>query len=336
MADHARIGFVGLGVMGRDLLKEAVSNPAIHVAGLCDLDIPNREKAWDIVEGTTPTYERYSDLFASEEMDGVVIATPQFLHKEIALAAFESGLHVFCEKPLALNVADCEVMIAEARQANRGLMVGQVLRYIGVYRYIIERALSGEMGEPVSARIWRTSTWGNWLLPWRESFDTCGGLLLEVNVHEVDMMACIMGEAQRVYALGASITEGQMDYDDFITVLIEFEGGGIGNLTSSMADHHGKYTGEIIFERGTIYYDSLSAEVRITKEGEETEVLAYDSVHPEWESGTYREIREFAEHCLGQGEVTIPGAEGMRNVEIAEAAYLSVAERRVVDLPLTR
>jgi predicted dehydrogenase len=294
------------------------------------------EKVGKELSADVTTYTDYGVLLASGELDAVVIAAPQFLHAEMAVGALNAGVHVFCEKPMAMTVLQCRQMIDAAQRNGKCLMIGQVLRYISVFRYVLEKACSGELGRPVAMRTIRNSGhWGKpWLTPWRLKRATCGGMLPEVNVHEIDLMLNIMGPATSVTALGGNYTYPEVDYEDFVNVQITFAGGGIGCVTSGCCDYVGQNSGEVYLERGTIVYNSLAGQVHIGRDGHESEVLAYQDIYPDAENAVAREMREFIEACLGEHPVTIPGEDGMRAVEICEAAYLSIQEGRTVDLPL--
>jgi predicted dehydrogenase len=256
----------------------------------------------------------------------------------VSIASLKAGYTTFCEKPMAMNVRQCAAMIDAAKAAGKGLMIGQVLRYIDAYRYVLELATSGELGKAFAMRTTRTQgRWGNpWIQPWRLSYELCGGMLPEVNVHEIDLMLCILGDAVSVSAVGGHYANDQFDYEDVMTGHITFANGGVGNVTSICCDWLGRHSAEIYLEKGTIYYDSLVNEVHVGKLGEEKRVLKYGQINPEWENGVYREMREFIEACLGERDVTIPGEQGIRGVEIAEAMYLSAREKRPVALPLPR
>lgn len=338
MSDKVRLGVVGLGPMGRDLVRPAAKHESVDVVALCDLDSGLFPEAQEIVAGHSPTlFTDFYEMLDMASLDGLIVAVPQDLHKEFSIAGLEAGCHVFCEKPMALTTVDCESMIATAQSTGKALMIGQVLRYIGVYRYVLERATSGEFGAPVAMRTCRTmGGFGTWARPWRTRYDQCGGLLLEVNVHEIDLMLCILGHATSVTAAGANFIMKDVDYEDFITAHIQFANGCLGSITSVYCDFVGHNNGEIYLQDGTIYYNSLASQVCIARKGESVERIPYDQIHPEWEPGVDREIREFIETCLGSHPVTIPGEDGMRAVEVGEAAYISARENRTVRLPLPR
>ncbi len=337
MEGVAHLGFIGLGTMGRDLLRAAAAVSKIKPSVLADPDVENLQQASALVEKEITTCTDYRKILEEGRLDGLVIAAPQHAHAEIAIASLQAGYHVFCEKPMGLNVIQCDAMISTAKESRKILMIGQVLRYINVYRYILELINSGALGKPLAMRTIRTmGKWGEWARPWRMRRATTGGMLLEVNVHEIDLMLCILGEAVSVQALGKRFINDEVDDEDFITFQVAFKNGTIGTCTSSSIDRITRNSGEVFCEKGTIYYDSVTSTLRVGRDGEDLEVLAYRDIHPEWEDGVTREIREFAEACLGERPVTIPGEDGLRAVEIGEAAYQSVQEGRVIHLPLPR
>jgi len=330
------IGVVGLGPMGLDLLKVVLENRKTHLHAICDANAVTLEEAKQQLSGDVVAYDDYANLLAASDIDAVVIATPQFLHADMTIAGLQAGLHVFCEKPMAMNVQECQRMIDAAERSDKCLMIGQVLRYISVYRYVLEQAQSGELGHPIAMRTVRSSGhWGKpWLTPWRLRRETSGGMLPEVNVHEIDLMLNIMGDARSVSALGGNYTYPEVDYEDFVNIQIQFANGGIGSVTSGCCDFVGQNSGEVYLDRGTIVYDGLARQVHVGRVGSDKEVLAYKDIYPDAENGVAREIREFIEACLGEHPVTIPGQDGMRALEVCEAAYLSIREGRRVDLPL--
>lgn len=335
MEKKARLGFIGLGTMGCDLLREACRNPEAEIAALCDINPQALEKAAGLCAGSPAQYSDHRALIAQENLDGIVVAVPQHFHAAISIEALGAGMPVFCEKPMGLSVAECRAMIEAARKAEKAIMIGQVLRYIGVYRHVLETVQSGALGAPFGVRIIRTmGRWGGWGRPWRLKRETSGGLLMEINAHEIDFMRCILGEAVSVSAMGKRFCNEENDYEDLIFAHIAFAGGGMGSLATAACDHLGRYTGEVFCEKGTVYYDSVAKTIHIQREGAAQEIIAYDDVHPEWENGVYREMREFVETCLGRHPATISGEDGLRNVEIAEACYRSIREGRPVLLPM--
>lgn len=337
MENRVRVGVIGLGPMGRDLCEQVVKNPKGEVVALCDPDNEAIGKAREIAGSQVAVFDSAEDMIAAGGMDGVIVAAPQYVHASLTIMALEAGFHVFCEKPMAMNVKECDAMIAASEAAGRHLMIGQVLRYIGPYRYVLEQVTSGRFGTPRAVRTIRSmGHWGEWARPWRMKYETCGGLLPEVNVHEIDWMINILGNPVEVNFSGDKLNNDAVDYEDFMTGIIHFENGGVGNVTSSCCDFVGRHTAEVFCRKGTIYYDSADNQVRLCEMGKEVEKIPYDAIGKEWEGGTYREIREFLEACLGEHPVTITGEQGRRAFEVCEAAYKSAREGRPVSLPLPR
>ena len=335
---QTRLGFIGLGTMGQDLLREAVKNPRIDITAVCDIDKAVVQKTAEILGKEVTSYFDYTDLLEAGGFDGVIITVPQFAHLEVSVAALEAGYPTFCEKPMALSVRECEQMVHTANRTGTGLMIGQVLRYIVPYRYILELIASGELGKPVAMRTIRTmGPWAEpWIQPWRMNRAQSGGLLLEVNVHEIDLMLCIMGEAASVTALAGPLVDDTVDYEDSVAGIVRFQNGAVGSVMSAGCDFIGKNSGEIYLEKGTIYYESMTGQLHIGRAGQDKEVLAYGDIDTDREGGVYRELREFAEACLGERPITIPGEDGLRAVEVAEAMYASAREQRTIELPLPR
>ena len=119
-----RVGLVGAGVIGRPHLAALLQVQGIKVVGIADPVAPAAE-ALATQAGTT-AYADYRQLLG--KVDAVWICTPTFLHAEQTVAFAEAGVHVFCEKPMALNLGAADRMIAAARQAKVQLMIGQVIR----------------------------------------------------------------------------------------------------------------------------------------------------------------------------------------------------------------
>ena len=318
-------------------MKTLVSESRAEVAALCDCDPEALAEARALLPGPVAEFSAYADMLAAGGLDGVVVATPQEHHVPMSIQGLEAGCHVFCEKPMGFTVRQCQSAIDAAARAGKELMIGQVLRYINPYQFVMETAQSGDLGKPLAMRTSRTSgPWGTWRKDWRLKRATCGGMLYEVNVHEIDLMLNILGEAQEMTASGLHAPGSEVDYEDFITAQIRFQDGVIGSITSACCDFVGRNGGEVFLDNGSIYYDSFCKEVHLCKQGEEKQVIPYDEVAPGAEGGVARELREFTETCLGEHPATISGEEGLRAVQICEAAYLSVAEGRPVALPLPR
>ena len=124
-----------------------------------------------------------------------MIALPSYLHAPAVLQAANAGVGIFCEKPMALNAADCRRMIAAARDRGVALMVGHVMRYYEPYRSILRWQAEARFGRLFAASIWRFFDGRRMAVKggWQASRDKSGGYLFEIGIHELDMLRCLMG-----------------------------------------------------------------------------------------------------------------------------------------------
>ena len=156
---EVRVGLIGCGNMGSGLLKNCAQLENATAAAVADPVIESAKKLAD--ELSVPAYDDYKKMLAEEEIDAVIVAVPNYLHAPVSIDVAESGRHVFCEKPMAITVSDCDRVIQTARANGVKLMIGQVLRYLPVFAKIKEIIDSGILGEPFSIYISRLSG-GSW------------------------------------------------------------------------------------------------------------------------------------------------------------------------------
>ncbi|MFH1741002.1 MAG: Gfo/Idh/MocA family oxidoreductase [bacterium] len=326
---EVRIGVLGCGIMGSDLLNNAVQLRGVKAAGLYDPIKAMREK----LAAETGGYPITSEKAACEDCDAVIIAPPCHLHAKLATLAIKTGRHVFLEKPMALSVKDCDRLIKAAQRADVHLMVGHVLRYVPVYRTVKSLVDAGRVGDVLSIRTVRSFySWSDWTRPWRLKKRQCGGLIFESQIHELDFMRHIAGDVRRVSAVASKSPGEEWDFHDSIFVNLEFHSGAVGNLFACLVDRVGFQGGEIIGTKGTIYFTCPDSIVLRTASGKQSKI---DPTKKKIESCVRREVREFVKAVRGEGPVTLPGEEGREAVAIIEAAHASIASGQSV-LPKRR
>lgn len=330
---NVRLGLISCGNMGASLARSAHGLPDAAVVAVCDIV---EEKAGALAgELDARCFTDYMELLGCDDIDAVIVASPNFAHCEMTVAAADAKKHVFCEKPMALNVADCRAMIEACERSGVKLMVGQVLRYLPVFETITELVESGDFGRAFSVSTCRIGgAWGaaGVRAPWRYKAEQCGGVLFEVNQHEIDYMRRLLGDAKSVFAAMGQYVRQDIDFADLNYVLIHFERGGIGCLMTGQAAEIGSYDGKVLCHKGSIFFDN--GRRRLTYRLAGKELVEIDVRKRKFEPGVRKELRQFCEAIVRDEEPAIPGAEGLRNVEIAEAAILSAREGRLVELPL--
>jgi predicted dehydrogenase len=177
-ATRPRIGFAGVGWIGRNRLEAIERSGAAEVAAVCDPEL----------DGAL-SFEELLD----ERIDAIAIATPNALHAEQAIEALERGLAVFCQKPLARTGAEARRIVDAARAADRLLCVDLSYRHVRAFRAARDLVRSGELGGPVAAELVFHNAYGP-DKPWyRDAELAGGGCLLDLGVHLVDLALWTLG-----------------------------------------------------------------------------------------------------------------------------------------------
>ncbi len=150
-------------------------------------------------------YTDLDEMLDREELDFVDICAPTFLHAEISKKVLARGIHVLCEKPMALCYADCKEMIGVAEEAGRELMIGQCLRFYPAFDYIKEVIDQNRFGKVIGASFSRLSPppvwgWENWFMDPARS----GGCITDLHIHDVDIIRYLFGEPEAVSCRASS------------------------------------------------------------------------------------------------------------------------------------
>lgn len=208
-----KAGLIGCGNMGWghfcNYMRFKEEGDLLCLTCVCDI----RRERLDMAARRDPSlhlYESLDEMLAKEELDMVSIVLPTYLHKWAALKCLERGIHVLCEKPMALTVDDCDEMIAAAKAADRQLLIGQVLRFSDTYQYLKKHADEKTWGSIISARFTRSSSsrppmgWENWF----RKKELSGGGLYDLHIHDADIIRWIFGNPLSVSAATHTSFEG--------------------------------------------------------------------------------------------------------------------------------
>ena len=337
MPDRQRLtlALIGAGGMGQRLAQTANTLPNCEVAFVCE---PDEQRACEVAEALEAELSwPLEELVAHDDLDAVIVAAPNHLHAQLSIAAAEAGKHIFCEKPMALSVADAQCMIEAAEASGVKLMIGQVLRYILPFVWIREFIAEGNLGEPFGMQVTRIG--GPWTgthpQHWRRRADQCGGPLFEIGAHEIDFIRCILGQATSVYARLGHFLPSDVDYEDFAQVMINFDNGKSAHLLEGHSSHMAIYEGKIFCTAGTIAFANWGEYLAYQRPDDpEPVIVDRNDLTDKYEDAFLRELRGFVEAVRNDTEPPIPGVEGLRNVEIAQAARLSEERSEPVSLPL--
>lgn len=229
---------IGCGRRGRNLINAVVKNRDFELGGLCDIDENTLRQIRNIYGNEIDLEQDYSRIVKRNDIEAIAIATPQFDHCELALKAFENGKHVFCEKPLAMSVEECNEMIKAAKEARKTFIVGQQMRYHLHLQKIAKLLSNGEIEQPVM--LWLNEFRGPFRISpehmWVFDKEKSGGMLVEKSCHHFDLFNWFSNSR----AVSVFASSGQ-DYfhtcdgtdssiDDNAWVIVNYENGVRANL----------------------------------------------------------------------------------------------------------
>ena len=228
-----RLALVGLGGHGRTIQRAAAAAGAVEIVAVCDPVAAERQAAaerFGCDEAAT-----IEALLARDDLDAVALVTPNHLHRAQAEAAFEAGLDVLVEKPLANTVADGQAMIDAAQAAGRILMVGHNMRFGRTTRRAQQALAEGRLGEIVSFDI-HFSADNTRRLPhdaWRLDPQRCPLLpVMQLGIHAIDLIHCLIGSVEDVYAVARSVTTPPGVVDS-VGATLRLASGPVGTLVSN-------------------------------------------------------------------------------------------------------
>jgi 1,5-anhydro-D-fructose reductase (1,5-anhydro-D-mannitol-forming) len=273
-------------------------------------------------------YTKYESLLADPEVNAVYIATPPHVHLEQALAAFQAGKHVLCEKPMGLTLAECDKMIDAANTSGKQLMIAYYRRtYPAVVKIkeLLDRGATGQVTKIRTevADIYRGPATGT--LPWRlDPKIAGGGFLWDVGCHRLDLMVHFAGEVAEVSAF-LDATAFTIPVEDSATLVMRFKNGAQGTGIYHWNVQSGGDTIEIGGTKGRIHCDMASGQVDLfTAEGKQSWTLPPPAIT---HLGL---VEDFVDAVQNNRPNCVDGAEGRKTNAILDAAVRSHEEKRTV------
>lgn len=230
-----RTAMVGLGKMGLSHLSIVRAHPAIDLVAGCDAtayltDILTKHA------GLT-CYADFDRMLESEQLDALIVATPSKLHAGMVEKALNRGLHVFCEKPFVLDVADGERLVDLAKSKSLVTQVGYHYRFVGAFKEAARIVKSGALG---TVHHVRAEAYGPVVLrrksgTWRSAKNEGGGALYDYACHAIDLVNFIVGKPTAVSGVVRNSVFSR-DVDDEVYSTLQFEGGASGQLCVNWSD----------------------------------------------------------------------------------------------------
>jgi predicted dehydrogenase len=315
-----RWGLIGAG----DIVQKRVG-PALRDSPACDLIAvararPELAEAAAQAFGATRWYADWRQVIADADVDSVYVATPVDLHAAQTIAAAEGGKHVLCEKPMALNVGECDDMMAACRANGVMLGVAYYRHFYPVIARVKSVIASEEIGQPAVAQINAFERFDpspddprHWFV---EKARAGGGPMFDFGCHRIEVLTNVFGPIRHVTSAVANAAF-RREVEDTAAALFQFESGPCAVLTVTHATPESSDTFDVFGTKGSIHIQTLnSGEIRIrTAAGERVES------HPPDPNIHRPLIEDFTEAVLTRRPPGVTGEMGRLVAEIEERIY---------------
>ena len=230
-----RFGIIGTGARGSKAhIPALMANPQIQLLAACDIMEKHLQQGLTKIGKPVVAYSDYQKLLANPDIDAVMIATPNCVHKEVVLAALQAGKHVMCEKPMAVSFDECKAVQSAIAASSKTVLFCMQLRYSLEYEQLRKAIESGMIGKPKHllfaefrgdwnrGDVWKYNDPKQGPVNWRFSHAASGGTLSEKVCHYFDILHWMMGEHPASVACNGGIAaykDGRDTWDHATTIL---------------------------------------------------------------------------------------------------------------------
>ena len=327
------LAVIGTGRIGSMHVANIVNQvPEANLVAICDIRLDVAQAVAD-KWGITRVVRDYHELLADETIEAVLIATTTSTHAEIIKDCANAGKHIFCEKPIALDLAKIDESLEAVDLAGVKLQVGFNRRFDKSFQKVKQIVKSGELGRPCMLKITNRDP----ELPSKEFLRVSGGLFLDMTIHDFDMAQFQIGEVTEVYATGSVLIDSELEeFGDLDTALItlKFKDGTIGSIDNSRQAVYGyDQRLEVFCLEGTAMAEN-EKENTVLKGNREGFL---SSRVPNFFMQRYApcyvdEVRQFLESVRDDLPTVVTGEDGRNAVVIGYAAWKSFHENRPVKI----
>jgi predicted dehydrogenase len=351
--DQVRFGVIGVGNMGMYHCGYFPSIENARVVAVADVDPKRLEIAVTKVPDAQ-RFERHQDLINSGAVDAVLIATPHYQHPDIAIAAFEKGLHVLCEKPAAPTIKEARRMNdAAAKHPDLKFGMNFQMRSNPALKKVRELVKGGELGD-LYRMTWIVTNWfrtnsyyasGGWRATWSGEG---GGVLINQCPHNLDQLFWLTGMMpKRVTAVAHIGKTHPIEVEDEVSAILEYDTGCTAHFITTTGEAPGTDRLEIAGDRGKLVAEggkiSLKMNRKSVRDFRENSPLSFavpevwdvEIPVPKAEPDLAKLMTQnFVNAVLKNEPLIAPGAEGVKGLEIGNAMLLSGLRRKPVELPI--
>ncbi|MBR5742797.1 MAG: Gfo/Idh/MocA family oxidoreductase [Clostridia bacterium] len=347
-----RAGIIGFGYMGHFHLRRIREMPETVIQVIAAYDI-KEDKLQEAREEGLRAYERLEDFLADREIELVIVCTPNNVHAELSIACLNAGKHVLCEKPVTMNCAELDRVIAAAEKNGKLFTSHQNRRWDVDFLMVKQAVESGDIGHITSIQN-RVYGQRGVCFGWRADPVAGGGMLYDWGVHLIDQMLMLYkGEkVESVYARLLSVLTPAVD--DYFELSLRFSGGTTARISVGTFALQKLPRWFLFGDRGTMRLDDFSGKIGGMARIREN-VKGFDSVVGQKSLGPSRTMAPLEKEMLeplplpeieeqplaywddlltsleeGRAESLVKKAELLRQMKIVDAAFLSSEREEVV------
>ena len=333
MTRKINIAVIGTGRMGSVHVRNIFRMiPEANLAAICDIRLDVAQAVADEL-GIQRVVQDYHEILNDENIDAVLIATSTDTHAFIMKDAATAGKHIFCEKPLALDIEEIDTALLAVENAGVKLQVGFNRRFDKSFKKVQEIVASGEIGRPCILKITNRDP----DFPEIKFLRVSGGMFLDMTIHDFDMARFLIGEVEEIYAIGGILIKPELkEFDDIDTdiVTLRFENGAYGSIDNSRKAVYGyDQRLEVFCSNGTAMAGN-EAENTVVKGNP----AGFHAANPpyffmERYAPCYvDEVRQFVECVRDDKPTPTNGLDGRAAVVLGHAAWKSLRENRPVQI----
>ncbi len=333
--EKVRVGLIGAGRIGRlhaEHLAYRLKN--VELVSVSDVYLEGAKRCAEEF-GIGKYFKDYREVIGDEGIDAVVICSSTDTHAEIIEAAARAGKHIFCEKPIALDVERIDSALRAVDDAGVKLQIGFNRRFDPNFRRIKSLIESGKIGDPHILRI----TSRDPEPPPIEYVKVSGGIFLDMTIHDFDMARYLFGEVEEIFATGEVLVDsriGESGDIDTALVFLKFKNGAIGSIDNSRKAVYGyDQRVEVFGSKGAaLASNNLYDNVSLIDEAGNHSAKPLHFFMDRYVESYLNEMQEFINAIMGDFPVPVTGTDGKIPVLMGLAAKKSLSEKRPVKLEL--
>lgn len=327
------VALVGLGYYSTDLLA-----PALQLTKHCELrgivtGTPAKAEKWQaqyrIAGKNIYNYASFDKVANNPDIDVIYIVLPPSMHAEYVIRAANAGKHVWCEKPMAMTVAECQAMIDACAKNKVQLSIGYRLHHEPVTQKIIQIGRNKPYGNILNVEAYAGYV-DNRTTHWKQTKSLGGGCMYDMGVYPLNAARYITGEEPVAVTAQQSTTRPEIykEVDETMHFILEFPGGAKAECEASFGKNmnHMKTT----CAKGWYTLEPFSAYSQVQGKASDGTIFA-----PAISEVPYEQVKQMDDDALAilnNKPVLVPGEDGLKDIRVVEAIYRSVKEQRRIEL----